>query len=164
MGRGQEPTTAAATSSGLFQSPSSTSQEGGGIGVTVPLQDPTASGGGGGVVQSENIRPKEAPAMSDASVVDEAGSAESRPSVSDGKGDDGELVLSKSSSHVDAEIRQRRLDRLHSMPSTSQQSLSPLLEETAWANSGGATGEGPAGPGQAKPRTGTNGEDGSTEV
>ena len=40
-----------------------------------------------------------------------------------------ELVLNKSGSHVDAEVRQRRLDRLHSLPSTSQQSLSPLAEE-----------------------------------
>lgn len=36
-----------------------------------------------------------------------------------------------SSTHVDSEIRQRRLERLHSMPTTLQQSLSPLADEKA---------------------------------
>ena len=61
----------------------------------------------------------------------------------------GELVLSKSSSHVDAGVRQRRLDRLHSTPATSQQSLSPLLEKAREEGEG----EGEEG-GNGKLRTG----------
>ena len=37
-------------------------------------------------------------------------------------------VTTISSSHTDSDIRQRRLARLHSQPSTTQQSLSPLAE------------------------------------
>ncbi len=39
------------------------------------------------------------------------------------------LTAASSTSHVDSDIRQRRLARLHSQPSTSQQSLSPLAEK-----------------------------------
>jgi len=50
-------------------------------------------------------------------------------------------LLGASSFHTDSEIRQRRLQRLHSMPCTPQQSLSPLVEERR-SNEGRAGHEG----------------------
>lgn len=51
-------------------------------------------------------------------------------------------VVRSSSTHVDSEIRQRRLERLHSMPTTLQQSLSPLAEEVKTGDKQSPVGEG----------------------
>ena len=59
---------------------------------------------------------------------EEQGEGSSSSSSSGGGSSDGGLSSASSSSHVDSDIRQRRLARLHSQPSVTQQSLSPLLE------------------------------------
>lgn len=105
------------TGRGLFQSPNPTDQDADTVRPSPELQ---ASGEGGGLFQSQDMYSKSTPTKSDTSLSDEQAVVSQ---VSDG-----ELVLNKSSSHVDAEVRQRRLDRLHSIPSTSQLSLSPLAE------------------------------------
>lgn len=129
----QEPTTSPneqpRTGRGLFQSPSAgTGDDPDDTGTAAGSQANGAPEGlfqaSGGLLQSQNIYSKGAPTKSDASSeqgVEQKASTSSRSS-------DGELVLSKSGSHADAEVRRRRLDRLHSVPSTSQQSLSPLAE------------------------------------
>ena len=94
------------------------------------------SGSGGGLFQSQNVysrgmHDKRHSSGASSDYQEARSSMQQQPLqrvlVEDGTSS-GELVLNNASSHVDSDIRQRRLQRLHSSPTTSQQSLSPLAE------------------------------------